>query len=286
MMNYYIFPANFNYFNIEKLTTVYQKNKKRLAWKAGKRCQKGDIVYIYYKGLTDGSSRILFRSVVAETDISFEENGNIYSGVYLSQIEPICLKDKIQFSYQSLMKRNIKINQSQRKLYINENTDDAKLVHDLEDNYHLSKENLTDAIGYFNDEILCECCKLLQFSKKNAKNRTFRKTNGFIYYEVHHLLMRNVGRKDEEWAKKHTWYNAEKINLDAEFNTINICPVCHREFHYGDFSYPDTSIKNKKQLIEALLESHSFIKKMCSEWGMTLEEAKEAEKYILDQYHS
>ena len=81
MRKYHLLPANLEYFNMNNLRDELQKNKY-LKWFNSKSSgckihsyEKGDIVYIYYKNLTDGSNRILFRGEVLDPDFIVD---NVY----------------------------------------------------------------------------------------------------------------------------------------------------------------------------------------------------------------
>ena len=116
-----------------------------------------------------------------------------------------------------------------------------KLIYDLETIE--KKEDLNTLKEHYNKP--CEICKT------NNKNHTFIKENGLYYYEVHHLLEQNILRKKEapEWYKrfkKIDYDNSSDGLVYTNFNTVNLCPVCHRKIHYG-------LKKDRKLMLDELL---------------------------------
>lgn len=322
--SYRLIPMNMNEYNINDLLKE-EADTGVVLWKngneEGKNAQKilpNDIIYIYCTNLTDGSKRILFRAIVDSVDdektYSFDKKLKI-KGIYLKNIKAVSLLDKYKYNRNNLLdKYNIFVNQTKQmlatfndyntyknnskaitkdrygftdKLSVDKYKNRLLLIDELEKEYLNKKYSLKDTNAYFNDNTLCECCQLLGFSKKEAQNRTFRKTNGFLYYEVHHLLMQNILRmKNDEWFNSNNWYNkSTDFNIIlSEFNEINLCPVCHREFHYGNFIYQNKNgINNKKDLIIKLMESHNYNHKLKT-LGKSNEEISEITNYIINQY--
>ena len=120
--------------------------------------------------------------------------------------------------------------------------------------------NIEDVVKHFNKEAYCECCEILERSTPEKEKRTFIKKNGIIYREIHHLLMQNVTRKSDEWFTENDFLDKNVSNwIDEDFNRIRLCPVCHREFHYGDF---ESKSKNKKQIIEEIMEKNHYEKNL------------------------
>lgn len=234
MRKYHLLPANLEYFNMNNLRDELQKNKY-LKWFNSKSSgckihsyEKGDIVYIYYKNLTDGSNRILFRGEVLDPDFIVDNNTGIKEHwIKIEKMKAISLKDKRKFDYNVIVnKYNMKIYRTPEVIcsfFDNDLTNTRVLmVNDLENEFLNNSSTILETFNYFNESKLCECCNNLDI--KNWKSRTFIKENGFIYYEVHHLLMQNMIRNKSNLFLD--WFDDYLIDLD--FNKINLCPVCHR----------------------------------------------------------
>lgn len=54
----------------------------------------------------------------------------------------------------------------------------------------------------------------------DISHETFLKKNGILYYEGHHLVPLHASEMFD-------------VSLDVEANIISLCPLCHRELHYG-----------------------------------------------------
>lgn len=319
-----LIPMNINEYNINQLLDEEKNNKGEVLWqnggKNGNNAQKfyeNDIVYIYCKNLPDGSNRILFRAIVNSCDddntYSFDKKEKI-KGFFIKNIESICINNIKTFSRDTLKNDyDLNINQTKQILASFEDYNDYKknpdiickdrygstskkdvdkykkhlqLILELETLYRGDKceKSLKNAQKYFNHMVLCECCELLKLGDRTAKKRTFIKKNGLVYYEIHHLLMQNLTRKNDEWLDENQWFKKEDSKwLDSEFNRVNLCPVCHREFHYGNFEYGNTQKDAKKKVIDALWESHQYEKNLKG-LGKTKEEIKLIKEYIYNQY--
>lgn len=305
---YRLIPMDMNQFDVDDLLDEQKRHEGKIEWESSnQKFNDGDIVYIYCKNLPDGSNRILFRANVVPPELNKKAKS-----FWIGNVQTICLDNTKKFSLDILkQKYGLNINQTKQILatfddynnykkdlesitkdrYGSTNEDDVikykkhlQLIMDLERIYknEKSKKSLEDAKKYFNNQILCECCEILGFSNKMAKNRTFRKNNGLIYNEVHHFLMQNLYRKtDPKWFEENSWFKKEDIKwLDSEFNRINLCPVCHREFHYGEFDYNNFT---KKEIMETLWVKHEFGKHL-KELGKNQKEIQQIKEYIFNQY--
>lgn len=244
-------------------------------------------MYIYYHNTSDGSNRILFRAEVCKSD-KIEDNNNsknyLYSdyiqsdekikGFVINNLEYIELLDKEKFSYQKLKDEyDVKINQTKYILgyekdlleykkseknitkgingrNYKEYRKNLKLILDLEQSSR--GKNLKEVKEYFNKP--CFCCNSIK------SKRSFIKENGFTYYEVHHLIMKNINKKKECNIENKILKNYKSQNklinfIEKDFNKINLCPVCHRELHYG--------LKNRrKEILDIIFEKYNIEDKL------------------------
>lgn len=254
MANYHLIPMNMDKFNIDDMIN----SKGCIVWnngnEEGKNVHKfevGDIVYIYCTNLPDESRRILFRAEVEKVS----KRINRQNTFTINNITTIKLRQKsinrkeYDYSYEKLKKDyNFTINQRMRYLDFDENG--KRLKEDLENDYKNSNNKkigvkaLAEVKDYFNNEIWCECCKILikegNLTYDKAQDRTFVKNDGLKFYELHHLLMQNILRKDktknEKWFRENKWYHYDddKEMITDDYNCIILCPVCHMELHHGD----------------------------------------------------
>ncbi len=244
-------------------------------------------MYIYYHNTSDGSNRILFRAEVCRSDKTedinnkdndsylfseYTNSGNKVKGFVINNLEYIELSDKEKFSYQKL-KDEYSVTMNQTKYILGYEEDflayknspknittgingrnrekyikNLKLIFDLEQ----SKQgnDLTKVKEYFNKS--CVCC-----NDKKMK-RTFTKKNGFTYYEMHHLLMKNLYRKENisnEILKDYKSKNELSKIIESDFNKITLCPVCHRELHYG-------LDDRRKEILDIIFEKREIEKKL------------------------
>jgi len=297
---YHLLPANNEYFTISDMKDSITKGGIEWAngYAGGKNSQKfdiDDVVYIYYKNLTDGTRRILFRGVVSYVSNILKKfpDGKEYKYFVINNISSINLYNdrNIDVSCYGLKEYNVNINRNiqylgtQKKLedYINnkdiyDNNGEKKklkLIYDLEKNIDRYRNSIDKAIEYFSNYDFCECCKILGYSSSKCKLRTFKKNNGFTYYEIHHLIMRSTLNKDKsEYLEK-----INKNTIDMEFNRINLCPVCHREFHYGNFG----GLNMKRHIIEELMTKHKFIDEL-EKLEISKEDIDKIKEYTINQY--
>lgn len=297
---YHLIPADFEVFDFKKLkneisskktllwhSEYWYKDKKTGEWKNKKyHYNKSDVVYLYYKNIPDFSKRILLRGEIAEIDkedtwyFGDEKKEMMCKCIEIKNLRPVELKNLTKYSYNEL------VSEEKYKLtstYRQEITGKQELINDIENDYD-KNGTIEQVIEYFDGKSYCECCKILNLGPKERMKRTFVKSNGLIYREIHHLLMQNIKRKSSEWFKEKKFLNENDIQMiDKEFNEINLCPVCHKEFHYGNFDAKSNNNIRKKEIIEKILEEHNYNKHL-KDWGKSPEEIQKIRKYILEQY--
>ena len=305
MANYHLIPMNMDKFNIDDMIN----SKGCIVWNNGNEKGKnvhpfevGDIVYIYCTNLPDESRRILFRAEVEKVN----KRINRQNTFTINNITTIKLRQKsinrkeYDYSYEKLKDYKFTINQRMRYLDFDENG--KRLKEDLENDYKNSNnkkigvEALAEVKDYFNNEIWCECCKILikdgNLTYDKAQDRTFVKNDGLKFYELHHLLMQNILRKDktknEKWFRENKWYDynndKDKKMITDDYNCIILCPVCHMELHHGDNDeYNKKYAVKKETVIKQLMKKHKFDDKL-SDFGKTTEDVKSIKRYILQQY--
>ncbi len=276
---YCLIPADIEIFNIEDFNNCY---KDGLGW-GNRRTNNyhkllynvGDTVFIYYKNLTDGSNRILFRGEVLDNDynyLSYRDKKEM-NGIKIGNIKALSLKEKTKFDYHKLIEMGVKNFRSPHILCfegdLTNNLKDLKtsLVCELEQS---SKDTIATTEKYFNQNKLCESCNLL--NKPNWKYRTIKKENGFIYYELHHILMKN--KKGDMSFLSLTEY---KQLIDAEFNKAVLCPVCHKEIHYG-------KKEERKKILDIILDEHKYKEQLKKEYKFDEKQIKDIISYIYSLY--
>ena len=313
MTKYHLIPMNMNKYNIDEMISSIKKYN-HIEWNNGNKegkyahpFQENDIVYIYCTNLPDGSRRILFRSTVKA--VNNRKKGQ--KSFYITNIATIKLKQKSRirkeydYSYEVLKKKyDFKINQSMRYLAHTQSENkenELRLIKDLEKDYRNSNEEkdqaevLEELKNYFNNKIWCECCEILIENNKLPReiftSRTFVKNNGLVFYELHHLLMQNILRKnkikDKEWFKNNKWYDdneEDKKMINDDYNCIVLCPVCHMELHHGDNEeYKNKYGIKKETIIKELMKRHQFDTKL-EAFKKSPKEIKMIKRYILQQY--
>ena len=298
---FHLIPADFKSYKIDNLLTERKNSASRgkhgVPWINGgingKNAQDfkvGDIVYVYFHNLTGEESRILLRCEVSALDDNYidPETKNSYKVFYLDKIK---YYTEAVYTYHKLKEYGVKLNRT--KIYLGTYKDYIYFTkHDsIEHGYrNKTKEEYENLLNLINDletiekkEDLnalkehynkpCEICKT------NDKNHTFKKENGLYYYEVHHILEQNILRKKEvpEWYKKF-----KKIDYDnptdglvyTNFNTVNLCPVCHRKIHYG--------LKEDRKLMLDVLLNEKRIRQYKEKVGT--ENLNKLLDYIYEQY--
>lgn len=231
---YHLITANFNHYDFNKLFNEENENEKIL-WKTGgengKRAQNyniGDICYIYYSELPDGTNRILLRAEVIASDTDKNIIDNIYSydkeskikGIRLSKIRAIALDDRDAFSDSTLLREYNK-GSIQGQQYLGdipyEGSKELELIKALEDYPH--KKGIKAVREYFDNYTKCF------FSRKDKKQHiTFTSGRGLSFYERHHFILKNYLNKKGQDTK---WLENDHNNL------IHLCPNCHRQLHHG-----------------------------------------------------
>ena len=304
MANYHLIPMNMDKFNIDDMIN----SKGCIVWNNGNEVGKnvhpfevGDIVYIYCTNLPDESRRILFRAEVEKVN----KRINRQNTFTINNITTIKLRQKsinrkeYDYSYEKL-KKDYYFTINQRMRYLDFDENGKRLKEDLENDYKNSNNKkigvkaLEEVKDYFNNEIWCECCKILikegNLTYKKAQDRTFVKNDGLKFYELHHLLMQNILRKDktknEKWFRENKWYdyNNDKEMITDDYNCIILCPVCHMELHHGDNDeYNKKYAVKKETVIKQLMKKHKFDDKL-SEFGKNSEDVKSIKRYVLQQY--
>ena len=203
---------------------ISSENRKRVH-----QIKNGDICYIYYANLPDGSSRILFKGKVLESDYDKKDNEPLIwdndKGILGARLKltSISLENNEKFSRDNLKKKyDINNFQSYSRIQCEINPKHKKLVEDIE-NDPSSNSRLKTVYDYFNNNYCL--CELKEGNDK--KHSTFIEENGFYYIEEHHLVERNLIKKYKDKTKDIDNMINDKKNL------FKLCPNCHREIHYG-----------------------------------------------------
>src|SRR5574344_616780 len=251
MVDYYIFTTDYVHF---KFKDVYDEIKANngIIWHNGSiengkyahTYKKDDIVYVYFFILFYVNGKILMKFKIVNSDVELTpyiaKNGSLVKVVKLEYISGIDIDRADDFSLSNLKsKYHVKEFQGNPRL----NSDKyIKLINDL--NIAFKKSKLTD-IGKF-----MECYNSLSVcyfdgKENNYSHDTFVEENGLNYYEVHHLIEKNILNK----------YPEMKDIVEDKNNKFNLCPNCHRRIHYG-------VLCTRKQLVNELyLHNQDFFDK-------------------------
>lgn len=252
---------------------------------------KNSIIYIYYTKLPDQMSRILLRAKFIEEEYFHDEIIKKEDKVPGIKIEINGVinydKNKNDFSKETLeIKYNLGKIQCKRQpkegIYIHKDTK-KDLLEDLEISCVTGKNIIDELKRYFDFKCAFEDCQefvLLTSKNHKEKHETFEAYNRLNFYEVHHLIQRNLSYyKKESKIPEAQWKDfskeIEKI-LNREENLINLCPNCHNRIHHGtkeDITNMVTYLYNKhpKELNNILykLQEKEIIKEI--EKGKELE---------------
>lgn len=169
---YHLLTANFNDYDFNKLFNEENENKKCIIWQIGREdgkgaqnYNKGDICYIYYSNLPDGTSRILLRAEVTTSDTDKNINEDVYSynkenkikGMWLSNIRAISLNEPENFSKMTLASTYNK-NYIQGQQYLGdvsfEGSKEKELISAIEEKYP-ERGNLKEIRKYFDNYTKC-----------------------------------------------------------------------------------------------------------------------------------
>lgn len=232
-INYHFVPADYKVYDFKKLLDETKNNQGTIIWRngseGGKRAHQinvGDICYFYYSNLPDGTSRILLKGVVKDSDTDpskIGENRLSYEGVrrgfWIGNIEAVALYDSEKFNERILKEKYFSIpgygprgiNQGLRYLH-----NYPELLEDLLKNDEHTK--LQGVIKYFEEHLKC------YFSGKDGqKHATFIMAKGVPYAESHHFVKKSYLDKYDDMG----WLVSEPNNL------IRLCPTCHAQLHHG-----------------------------------------------------
>lgn len=230
---YHLITANFEEYDFNKLFNEESENESRIIWKIGieggryaQNYNVGDICYIYYSKLPDGSTRILLRAEVVESDtdqnIDKDKGDYLYNkeeeikGMWLSNIRAIALEEPEKFSKDTLSKEYNKSN-IQGQQYLGNCPSEDKLIKSLEE--YPTRKKLKAVREYFDNFTKC-----FFDGKDKRRHITFTSGRGLDFYERHHFVLDNYLKKIGEEA---TWLENDHNNL------VHLCPICHRKIHHG-----------------------------------------------------
>lgn len=283
-INYWLIPMNFNNCNYKQLEDEWKKNKK-IMWQVGgkpkytktrgyevpngsmaKSINKGDVIYFYVTNLPSESknklSRIMLRGVVEDEPYPIEKSkvyirtydSDMIIGFSIGSITTLCekqLHNNVFLSLEYLKKQYANFQYPQgRTRWPDRNikqTLSKELIDDLEECFksRLSKNDFTTLIDHFKKK-----CFFCGKYGSNIEHKTFVAKNGLDYYECHHFIQQNEGRKD----------NRLLDIVNSTENGLFLCSNCHNRLHYGQ---PDDvkemlKIVLKDEKIQSMLEDKNF----------------------------
>lgn len=245
MCKYHLLKGILKRYNNRSFSDLLKEQQKYdgyIFWSIGTKkkkhaVEKGDICYIYYSDLPDGSSRILFRGKVEDSDYPLKENkpsicpdaenGMLYMKIKLKSVS---LEDKDKFASSKLekgQKYNL-LSKGQTDYYIVDEIVNKQLIDDIEEltNKGHKGSNLGTVTTHFNNNY-CSC----EFKgiDKSRDHNTFVEENGHHFYNEHHLVTKGLIQNYNKTIK-----DPDKIiNVNEKRNLFKLCPNCHMEIHHG-----------------------------------------------------
>lgn len=235
---YHFIVANYELFDFKELFDIRESksykwfNSQHLTYK------KGDVVYVYYSNLPDGTSRIFLRAEVDKVDneaiylikVTGIPNGymNKYTAMDLrNNYDVTCFRGASYLKVDSNDKHKMLVEELEKIMVIS--VDDTRKYKDLP--YRLNEL----ASIYLNLKCFVD-----------SSHKTFKRENNLYYYEGHHFIPQHTS-------------GIEGINLIIydDNNLISLCPMCHREIH-------NASLNRRKELITFIYNSRDgeFKKKL------------------------
>ena len=227
-------PADYLTYDFVSLQDELAQNRDTILWytgtKGGMRAHRfnvGDVCFFYYSNLPDGTSRILLKGVVTESDTDMaciSEDRFSYDadtkGFRVGNLRAVALQRPEKFSqyiletsYFGSKEKPKQINQTQR--YLNQPGYRTLLEDLLADDDHTT---LKGVIKYFDDYLKC-----FFSGKDHSKHTTFIMAKGVPYTESHHFVKKSYLEQhaDMRWL------------INAPKNLIRLCPTCHAKLHHG-----------------------------------------------------
>jgi hypothetical protein len=199
-----------------------KKYQEFIYWYIGNhKIHTNDVCYIYYSNLPDGSSRILFRGLVFDSDLDHDNNESICpdgdeNQKYIKlKIKSISLENNETFNFYNLCNRYNLISMGQFSYLHIDSKEHKKLIDDVE-KYNNNCHPLKYVYEYF-DNNYCIC----EFGCK-----TFVGGNGFHYVEKHHLVEKKLINK---------YIDVQDINslINNKNNLFNLCTMCYKKIHHA-----------------------------------------------------
>ena len=231
---YFIFPANYMNFNFDKLFKESCDNRGNVLWerklKDPKDIKIGDVCYIYYSNLPDGTARIMLRGTIASENVKDSDGVECYA---IKELESINWDNSRNphFTREILFEKyGIKMNLNKRQLKDGrrsegKNVGDEQLREKLEDCYEkgFGRLKLADLEKALNKKFKCAFDSSSEEVSECGKHPTFKTKYGLNYFEIHHLFQQHICKENDEF------FDA----VNDEKNLIFLCPTCHKKIHYG-----------------------------------------------------
>ena len=230
---YFIFPANYQNYDFDKLFRECTDNNGCVLWQMNKKdprnIEVGDICYIYYSNLPDGTGRIMLRGVIAKKNVLDEDGTECYA---IKELESINWDNsgKIRFTREVLSEYGVKMNLNKRQLKDDRFAEgktigDKALRERLEDCFdkgvgRLKLKELEEALTR---KLRCSFDNGKDNPAESKNHTTFKTRNGLNYFEIHHLIQQHICNDNKDLLKA----------VYDEKNLIYLCPTCHRKIHYG-----------------------------------------------------
>lgn len=270
--------ANYHDNNFQELVDE-EKNNGNVYWhinigtKGYHKVKEGDICYIYYSNLPDQSSRIFFVGNVIASDYndktdtinekSIFKDAKKYEKYIELNLKCIAFDDPERFSLNNLRYKYKLIPEKGQFSYLHVDKEKhKKLIYDIDEALSEGYKRLSTIHNLFNDKF-CVCT-----FKDVFKCQTFQEENGFNYIERHHLVERNLIKKNKDNEKIEELIN----NKD---NLFLLCPTCHRRIHHA-------TIEERKYMIKYLYNQR---KKFYDNNFNELKDNKDTLEWLYDMYN-
>ena len=243
-MTYHLVPYNFEDYDFVKLWEEETNNDGEVFWRHKSKTygfSKNDICYFYCTNLPDMTRRILLKAIISDANCKDVEGNKCFKTKNISSIRLNEQQNNPEDYFYSLERLKdfygIGCVRGKQRIVPELEADNSELLEKrklLLDN--LEKEPSTGDLltvkNYFSKMTKCI------FQGKTHQfdiNKTFYKPNGFLYYEIHHVLHQSLQKstkKNKELLRKHIVLK----DIEDLKNKVYICPVCHRQLHSGQIS--------------------------------------------------
>lgn len=237
--------CNYEEYPLNRLLAEEEKNGYVFFATKGQVFKVGDDCYFMYKNLPDGTSRVILRGTVCETDYGKSETDEYicdtypsefrtkkhsrYPGMLINEYRLVALEDKERFSDKKIKEKygfDTFVRQTHRYFW-----KDYDLLHESLEGCvsRKYKDTLKKVNKYFSPYIKC-AFEDYKFPIENSMERKKRQHISFTsghsfmaFSHEHHLIQDKILEKS----------GCPKKLRNHPNNLIRLCPVCHSQIHNG-----------------------------------------------------